>query len=51
MFADPIEAKKDGRTYPTINYEYAQTEIAAKNGISMTNPVDTGMDTTEFRYI
>ena len=48
VFANPAEARRDGKKYPTINYEYAQAEIATKNGISMTNSVDTGEQSSLF---
>ncbi|KAF0296590.1 Kinesin-like protein KIF28P [Amphibalanus amphitrite] len=37
VFANPVEAKQSKKKYPTITYEYAQEEIASKNGLKMDN--------------
>ena len=42
VFANPVEAKQSKKKYPTITYEYAQEEIASKNGIKMDNTANNG---------
>jgi len=41
VFANPQEAKKSQKKYPTITYDYAQEEIASKNGLKMDNTGNT----------
>ncbi|XP_037069265.1 kinesin-like protein KIF28P isoform X2 [Pollicipes pollicipes] len=41
VFANPLEAKQSKKKYPSITYEYAQEEIASKNGLKMDNTGNT----------
>ena len=37
LFQNPTDKKNAGKKTPSITYEYAQEEIAAKNGIDVNN--------------
>ncbi|XP_071522909.1 LOW QUALITY PROTEIN: kinesin-like protein KIF28P [Panulirus ornatus] len=37
LFQNPVECKKSNMHYPVITFEYAQEEIAAKNGVNMSS--------------
>ena len=49
MFNSPVEAKQSKKKYPTITYEYAQEEIASKNGLKMDNTANNGTMTVNLQ--